>query len=675
MSANRKLLTEIQQVLKKVEEGVLLFDDIWEKVYSAAQQSLKEKYESDLKKEIKKLQRLRDQIKTWLGSSDVKDKSQLTESRKLIETKMEQFKICEKDTKTKAYSNGGLAREAKLDPKDADREDKRVWINDCLERLNDLIENIEVDIEKFSSGRGKGKNKEQIEKFENRKRKNKFHIARLEQILKLMENYDIDPSKCDSIKDDVEYYIESANEDDGALGVDDEFDIYEDLQLDTLEAVVAAAVAAAEAEAALLCGNLDISPHAGTGTATSSTTANSTDTSTTASDISSNHSSSNHKSATSSPVTSSHTPHEAPPAIDAASHPAVNPPQTKKPAAPQPQPSTGKSQPSPRPAGPSQPTKPSSQTPPTAKYTPPTAQTSQSQLPSTLREKAAATTVTSTQPPTAQPTKPPLPPPVLPAPTPSSWAQATALKATPSPIPSPVPSPPPPQPTPRPADPVPPAVLPAAAPSPPPPTPTPPPVSSYSIPITIPFQSPSPSPQPLPKPSPIPSPTDPSSTPQVLTMLRQSMLHSPENLDCDRQSFSSPRNPYHHTPPSYPSQPPSTTECNSLFEHLPMDSLFFSFYYQPSSYQQHLAAKQLKKHSWRFHKKYMTWFQRHEEPLIASDEFEEGTYVYFDYESGWCQRIKSEFKFEYAYLEDELPISGGGSNANNSGGSGGNSAL
>jgi CCR4-NOT transcriptional regulation complex NOT5 subunit len=21
---------------------------------------------------------------------------------------------------------------------------------------------------------------------------------------------------------------------------------------------------------------------------------------------------------------------------------------------------------------------------------------------------------------------------------------------------------------------------------------------------------------------------------------------------------------------------------------------------------------------------------------------------------GWCQRIKSEFKFEYAYLEDEL---------------------
>ena len=45
-----------------------------------------EKYEEDLKKEIKKLQRLRDQIKTWVASGEVKDKSTLMENRKLIET-------------------------------------------------------------------------------------------------------------------------------------------------------------------------------------------------------------------------------------------------------------------------------------------------------------------------------------------------------------------------------------------------------------------------------------------------------------------------------------------------------------------------------------------------------------------------------------------------------------
>jgi len=56
MAASRKLMTEIQQVLKKVEEGVQLFDEIWDKVYAASGQNLKEKYEGDLKKEIKKLQ-------------------------------------------------------------------------------------------------------------------------------------------------------------------------------------------------------------------------------------------------------------------------------------------------------------------------------------------------------------------------------------------------------------------------------------------------------------------------------------------------------------------------------------------------------------------------------------------------------------------------------------------
>ena len=38
---------------------------------------------------------------------------------------------------------------------------------------------------------------------------------------------------------------------------------------------------------------------------------------------------------------------------------------------------------------------------------------------------------------------------------------------------------------------------------------------------------------------------------------------------------------------------------------------------------------------------------------VTTDEYEQGTYVYFDCESGWCTRIKQEFTFEYAYLEAE----------------------
>lgn len=36
-----------------------------------------------------------------------------------------------------------------------------------------------------------------------------------------------------------------------------------------------------------------------------------------------------------------------------------------------------------------------------------------------------------------------------------------------------------------------------------------------------------------------------------------------------------------------------------------------------------MAAKALKKQSWRFHTKYMMWFQRHEEPKTITDEFEQ----------------------------------------------------
>ena len=57
--------------------GFLLFfsyDAILLQVYDTDNANQKEKFEADLKKEIKKLQRYRDQIKTWIQSSEIKDK-------------------------------------------------------------------------------------------------------------------------------------------------------------------------------------------------------------------------------------------------------------------------------------------------------------------------------------------------------------------------------------------------------------------------------------------------------------------------------------------------------------------------------------------------------------------------------------------------------------------------
>ena len=77
---------EIDRTLKKVSEGVELFESIYDKMQASTNQTQKEKLETDLKTQIKKLQRMRDQIKTWVASNDIKDKTQLLENRRLIET-------------------------------------------------------------------------------------------------------------------------------------------------------------------------------------------------------------------------------------------------------------------------------------------------------------------------------------------------------------------------------------------------------------------------------------------------------------------------------------------------------------------------------------------------------------------------------------------------------------
>ncbi|XP_024023499.1 CCR4-NOT transcription complex subunit 3 isoform X4 [Morus notabilis] len=162
MGASRKLQGEIDRVLKKVQEGVDVFDSIWNKVYDTENANQKEKFESDLKKEIKKLQRYRDQIKTWIQSSEIKDKKvsasyeqALVDARKLIEREMERFKICEKETKTKAFSKEGLGQQPKTDPKEKAKSETRDWLNNVVGELESQIDNFEAELEGLSVKKGK----------------------------------------------------------------------------------------------------------------------------------------------------------------------------------------------------------------------------------------------------------------------------------------------------------------------------------------------------------------------------------------------------------------------------------------------------------------------------------------------------------------------------------------
>jgi CCR4-NOT transcription complex subunit 3 len=74
---------DVEKTMKKIEEGIVAFDQTWEQVYEADSQTLREKYETELKKEIKKLQKLREQVKSWVSKGEVRQKQPLIDAREV----------------------------------------------------------------------------------------------------------------------------------------------------------------------------------------------------------------------------------------------------------------------------------------------------------------------------------------------------------------------------------------------------------------------------------------------------------------------------------------------------------------------------------------------------------------------------------------------------------------
>lgn len=124
--------------------------------------------------------------------------------------------------------------------------------------------------------------------------------------------------------------------------------------------------------------------------------------------------------------------------------------------------------------------------------------------------------------------------------------------------------------------------------------------------------------------------------PSVQRLITASLATIPEPLDAEKPRHYKPQNPF-NTPLYYPQEPISVFDDPRLYDtgRIDTDTLFYLFYYRQGTYQQYLAAQALKNQSWRFHKQYQTWFQRHEEPKTITEEFEQGTYRFFDYESTW----------------------------------------
>lgn len=624
--AQRKLQQEMDRVFKRVGEGVQAFDAIYEKVQMSTNQSQKEKLEQDLKREIKKLQRLRDQIKTWMGSNDIKDKKVLTEQRKLIESEMERFKACEKEMKTKAYSKEGLTN-ARLDPREREKMETSNFISSMIEELDRQVESLEAEQENLQATMKKGKKDtakaERISEIEHALERHHWHQTKMETILRMVENGSLSPDAVNNLQEDIKYYVESNQDADFA---EDE-ELYEELNLDDEEDLLAAAAAAEEASHQ--DGTLEDLATSGTTlpSAASSTTSKETTTPAPEAGLGSGSSAaaaatptaaSSSNAPTSIPsaptihigtvkskpgmtissstaaakvatprepkhATAPHAPQTAQPAIPAGLSPLPPPPKTVVGLEQQPAAS------SPKPAAPAlTPAKTAVATAPWAeKVAPKKEEPSNASQSSTT--PATTTTTTSTTAPSA-PSGPSAP---------SSSSSNSGLEKF-----------------------------------------------SFTLPpglqdLTNSFDS---ARRRIQSPPPITS---------ISKLLESSYLNCPDSSIADRPRYYHPESPF-PTPGYYPQEPLQGLDDPLKLAKMDVDTLFYVFYYRQGTYQQYLAARELKNRSWRFHKRFLTWFQRHEEPKVINNEFEQGTYRYFDFEGLWLQRRKSNFKFEYKYLEDDI---------------------
>jgi CCR4-NOT transcription complex subunit 3 len=127
---------------------------------------------------------------------------------------MEKFKACEKEMKTKAFSKEGLTAAAKLDPKAQEKLELTTWIQTQVEELLLQVEQSEAEIETLQGG-GKKKGKsggatvERLEELEHRNERRKWHIGRLEIIMRLLDNGSMATEKVKALQDDVQYFVES----------------------------------------------------------------------------------------------------------------------------------------------------------------------------------------------------------------------------------------------------------------------------------------------------------------------------------------------------------------------------------------------------------------------------------------------------------------------------------
>eukprot|EP00911_Craspedida_sp_UC1_P001073 UC1_evm2s808 len=606
----------------------------------------------DLKKEIKRLQRLREQVRSWLAGNEViKQRSALNDTKRQIEILMERHKVVERAAKTKAFSNEGIeqraAREAaeELEAMSDEVREMVEWLGTQTDQIQEQLEGFEAELEKQASAKKKRADTARMQELEGWCERHRLYLEKIELVVDLLKKKQIEPAMVEDVKDDIEYFVEENSDPDFAeneylfmdfeevlekIGTEAgekereereererekerekelEREREEEKKRKEKEAAVAAAKAAKEAEKQKAAREAERAAAKAAAAAAKKEAAAAAAAAATAVPGAAAY----QKSAANNAATVASTAAKGPVAATAE--------KTRQGSAP---------------ASP-------------AKTTVNFAAAAATPLSPSSGSAVISGVGGNAPPPGVQglvageghigggpnTTAAGFPPGSGgdPMPTPAGAAAAAAGQGLPvagaGPARAPVPSgvaPPP--------------LSPAGA------------AAGGGVgggggggggPPGTGFATS--------RPLPAAGPAAMHALDESAIMLEASLQHLPEKPSLSTQRDYKPQTPC-AVPTSYPKASLPQFDRPGFYSELDPQTLFFIFYFEQGTMGQCLAARELKRQAWRFHRKYQTWFQRHDEPQVITNDYEQGTYVYFDHENSWYQRKKDKFAFEYRFLED-----------------------
>ena len=200
MSKSRLIQQELEKKLQQVEEGSLNFLSLHRRAQSSTSSSQKERLENELKKELKRLQKIRESFKSF-ESQEPRLRQRMIEAKKKIEDLMEVHKQSEKESKTKAFSKEGLSIAMRVDPQEEVRNESREIIKNLQGSIQEKINLKESEIEKLRTASTRPPQFEEANRY---LRTINYHLDKLEHILRLFDSEGVSADLILSLNDKLE---------------------------------------------------------------------------------------------------------------------------------------------------------------------------------------------------------------------------------------------------------------------------------------------------------------------------------------------------------------------------------------------------------------------------------------------------------------------------------------